>query len=491
MLRRQPLFQATDRQLISSGLQPDLHPSQALLWEVAQNVQFYGGKVRRRKPGSLVNNFLSGFTRGVAQQRLSAGTRTLWMAVMLSSTVMRVYSFDGVSTTLIGDFTGITLDDTVTNRASYPDFTPYGDWMIINGLSTKAHVWKPGTGMVVPADFPDNAQVYRRKLSHLLAFGVGTRGTGIEWSDADNIEVFTPSASNLAGGLTMDEFDTRIMAAVPLGNGIAVYAEDQMGMVSYVGEPFVFGQRMLLDGIGAVSKNAVVSDPSGNFGVGRGGVWWTDGNSMRYIDEGWLRDYLQDNVNWTQKSKIYAARNDYRGTIEFSFPMGVASENNEGWAFDPRTGGWSKVPSFQAMDERRLLEKPIIGDQGSMYMIDDNAGAAGALTLETKPLLMQVQDATGLRDVHTDSRVDELDLLIKNASNVEVAVGVGDALGDAFTWTNWMTVTGQSTTYRLEHLPSGVYWKVRFRSVGTNWDLDLQGFSLFGQVEGTKRGGVN
>lgn len=496
MLRRTPLFQATDRQLVSSGLQPDLHPAQKLLWEIADNVQFYQGKIKRRKPSTELFNTLTGApARGLGQQRLSDGTRRVWAAFRPAATnTLEVVYWDGLGVTNLVSLPNAPLDETVLAGAAYADFTFWGDWAVINyRRAGKAWLFQ-NPGLTQPAEFPDEVQLYAKKLNFLLALGTGPRRTGVAWSDADDITTWAPAANNLAGELFIDDFDTGIIASARLGNAISVYAEDQQALVSYVGGDFVFGQKLGLDGIGAVGKLSVCTDPSGNYGVSRNGCWWTDGNSFRYIDEGFLRDYLQDNVNWGQKSKIICARNDYRGTIEFSFPMGISLENSESWAYDPRTGGWSKVPAFQIMDERRLLAKPLIGQasDGRIYFVDDNPGALAALNLETRALLMQVQDQSGLRDVHTESRVDELDLLAKAASNVEVAVGVSDGGADGtYTWTNWMPVSGQSTTYKLDWLPSGVYWKVKFRSTSTNWDLDLQGFMLFGQVEGTKRGNTN
>lgn len=495
MLRRTPLFQATDRQLVSSGLQPDLHPAQKLLWEVADNVQFYQGKVRRRKPSTeLFSVGDLGPIRGLAQQRLANGTRQFWAAERDTDGTLNAYFFDAVSVVpLLPSLGAAALDETVLAPAPYVDFTPLGDWMVINRSDQKALLYQGGAASS-PADWPALAVQYLKKLNFLVALGTGPRKTGVAWSDSDDWLTFTASSSNLAGELFIDDFDTGIVAGTRLGNALSVYAEDQQALVSYVGGDFVFGQKMGLDGIGAVGKFSVCADPSGNYGVSRNGCWWTDGNSYRYIDEGFLRDYLQENVNWGQKSKIVCGRNDYRGTIEFSFPMGLATENNEAWAYDPRMGGWSKVPAFQIMDERRLLAKPLVGQvsDGRVYLIDDNAGAAAALNLETRALLMQVQDPSGLKDLHTETRVDELDLLAKTASNVEVAVGVSDGGADGtYQYTNWMTVVPTSQTYKLDWLPSGVYWKVKFRSTATNWDLDLQGLELFGQVEGTKRGNTN
>lgn len=110
------------------------------------------------------------------------------------------------------------------------------------------------------------------------------------------------------------------------------------------------------------------------------------------------------------------------------------------------------------------------------------------LTLRTRPLLMQVQGANGYADVHTSSRVDEVVLLLKAAKHVDFRVGSAQAEEKEFSWTSWMELDPSSPTYLLESLPDGVYFKLEFRSTHNLWEFDLQGFMLFGVVEGTKRG---
>lgn len=492
MLRRQPLFIAAQPELVSSGLQPDKHPSLQLLWESASNVQFYSGKVRRRKPSSLIFSLAptgGSVVRGLAQQRLSNGTRRVRAAQLsIIPGQINTYFWDGVGYTFRTAHIG-SVNETSLAPATFIDFTALGDWSVVNSGNEKAFLDKPGISTAQPAQWPALAVQYIKKGPFLLALGTGSRKTGVQWSDSDNWETFTSSPSNLAGELYIDDLDTGIVASVRMGGQIAVFAEDQLAAVSYIGEPYYFGQKVLLDGIGAVGKFSVATDGKNAFGVGRGGVWWTDGNSYRYIDEGFLHDYLQDNVNWEQKSKIIAARNDFRGTYEFYFPTGVNTSINEGWGFDPRTGGWSPLPAVSFMDERKLLNKPIVADaNGGVYLLDDDA-ASGALPLSlfTRPLLLQLQDATGLRDVHTDTRIDEVEILAKAASNVEWQYGVAGEADGTFEWTPWTTLTAKQRTYKLPAIQSGVFHKLAFRSTASNWDLDLQAFMLFGQVEGSKR----
>lgn len=482
MLRRTPLFQALQRERISSGLQPDLHPALRLLWEAAENVTFFSGKVVRRLAPALAFDAGADQIRGLSQMQDSNGVRWVWAAS--GGDVVRWY---GPAPEAI-----VTMawqeNDTSALRATFFDFTHFGDWTIINSSNGPAKLHKPGIGLTDYADAPQNVIAFQKKFNFMLAFGYGPRGTRVGWSDADNIEEWTAAADNAAGALSLEELNTPIRAAYRLGSASSVYAEDQMALVTYISAPFYFGGKVVLDGIGAVGKMAVTGDGAVNYGVGRRGIWWTDGNTYRYIDEGFLRDYLQDNVNWTQASKIVAVRNDYNGCFEFSFPMGAELENSEGWSYDPRTGGWSPVPPFSSKDERKLFQRVLVGDVNGNVSYDEfDEDAPAPLVLTTKPLLMQVQSEQGLTDIHTTSRIDELVVLMKECVGIEFRIGTAHNLGLPFEWTEWKTMGGADTTYLLDFVPDGVYVKLDFRSTMDNWKFNLQGFMIFGEVEGTKR----
>jgi len=485
--RRSPVFTALDPKTFSSGLQPDVHPGLRVLWDEAQNVTFAAGRVKRRVAPATIflpdpaNNPI----RGLSQQQATNGTRYLWSAQGVGGGDTFVLTrWYGPTREVMGIFpAGYRRDESSIAVASFVDFTHYGDWTIANSGTSVPTLFKPGYQGPL-GDAPAGVARIMKKLSFMLAIGYGARGTRVGWSDADNIESWTASKTSLAGALSFDDFDTRIKCAVRLGSAIAVYGEDQMGLLSYIGQPFYFSQKTVLDGIGACGKFSVASDGASNFGVGRGGVWWTDGNSYRYIDEGFLHDYLQDNVNWSQQSKITACRNDYTGCFEFSFPMNGSLEPNEAWSFDPRNGGWAPIPAFSIKDERRLFDKPILGTSDGKVMRDqDNPAAVAPLHLLTKPLL---PDSDGVSP-HVAYRIDEVVLLFLNEAYVEFRLGASHKIGEDWQWTPWQACEGKATTYTLFQPPDGVYFKLQFRSTDTQWQMDLQGFMLFGTVEGTKR----
>lgn len=490
MLRRDPIYQATTRELLASGLMPDLHPMQTPLWEAGVNAVFSQGKVTRRVPSSLV--FTAGTTagevKGLSQQRLQNGTRYIWAAGKTALDTYRLVRWYGPAPEVIASGLLVREDESLSYETDFVDFAHWGDWTLWTTGHGAIGRHKPGVGVDTLVDAPVDVVKILKKLNFLLAIGFGGRGTAIAWSAADDIDTWIGTTENEAGELNIDDFDTRIKTAHRLGQHISVFSEDQMGLVTFTNAPYYFGQRVVLDGIGACGKFSVAGDGNMNFGVGRNGIWWSDSSTFKYIDEGMLRGYLQEQVNWSQAGKITAARNDITNCWDFHFPMRESLVNDECWSFDPRNGGWSQAPAAAVQQERKLLKAPLVGNAvGEVRLLGDNPDIEAALDLRTRPLLMQLRSQFGMEDCHTDSRVDEVELLVKAAVGVEFRVESAERIEGPYEETSWIAVEARGATYRLPNLPSGVYHRLAFRSVVTDWQLDLQGFLLFGSVEGSKR----
>jgi len=487
MRRRFPLFVATEDDLVASGLQPDRHGLKQGLWEHALNVYFANGKVRRKKPAAQAFTTNGSPIRGLGELRHSNGGRWIWAGA--NKSIYR-WSF-GAPELIASNWGSYRATQSGGLHPTIYDFTPYGNWMIVND-GVAPYIYKDGdvTPWVAYAgDVPQGAVRYMKKMNFMMAFGYGTRGTQIGWSDADDIFLWTAAADNLAGSLAIDEFDTPIRAAERLADYIACYAEDQMALIKYIGQPFVFGQRLSLDGIGAVGKAAVAADTRINVGLGRNGAWLTDGNTFKYIDEGIIRDYFQENINWDNAGSSVVCRNDATGCFEFHVPTGIATQPTEGWSFDPRNGGWSPVPVRAFKAERRQFGSPICGTDGGIVQLDDNDYAlAGPLELRTKPIMLRAEDQSVSMGTHHVSRVDEVDLLLKEASNIEFRLGCSDDPNGDWEWSAWYEVEAGSRIQEIEQLPEQPLWKLEFRSIANinDWRLDLQGILLYGTPIGTK-----
>lgn len=494
--RRTPLLMLNEPGQISSGLQPDRHSIGQLLWASAQNVRFYQGKVRRLIPPlELYVPLAAAKMRGLHQQQLAAGTRWVMSGHFdTDTTAVVAHRWNaGASALVVSKNAGsAVLNQTATARPTILDFTTWGDWTIINSGIGAATLFKPGVSTADLPNAPTGVVQFLKRQNQLVAVGHGANNRDVSFSDADDIETWLSDPDNLAWTGTIEELDTPIRAACKLGNNIACFAEDQLAMVYWVGLPYLFGQKVALDGIGAVGKLAVCVDGPLAYGLSRNGAWVTDGTGYDYIDQGIISDYLQDTVNWDQAAKAVVARNDVTRCIEFHFPSGAATENSEAWAFDPKTKGWGPITAYQNVMERRVMDKPIAAADGSVVLLDSDAAVPAAITLATKPLLMQTPQGAPL---HEGSFVDEVELLAKTASNVLFRYGVSENLDTLFTYSEWLEIDTDMTTYQFVadgggRMPSGTFHKIEFQSSASNWALDLQGIIFYGLPEGTKRPGL-
>lgn len=480
MNRRDPLILVADPESVSSGLWPDRHPMQTVLWERGVNVRFHTGKITRRTPNSLLFQAGDDPVRGISQHQNADGKRWVWAAS--GGTIVRWF---GPSVESIITGLEFTRDQSGVTEPTFFDFTHWGDWTLINSVENGIHRHKDQDNTIAPLPgAPQDAVVFLKKRNQLLAIGHGLNRRLVSFSDADNIEDWISTPENLAGELPLEELDTPVKAAVHFGKDIAVFGENQMFSVNWVGAPYYYGQNKLLEGIGAIGKYAVVADGRIIYGVGRNGIWQTDGMIFKYIDELALRDYLQRNVNWEQGAKIVAVKNDITGCIEFSFPMGASLDNSEGWSYDPRHGGWSRVTPNESAASRVLFERPLSGQvDGRVEYYEYNEYAHAPLDLSSRGLMIQ-RDNNAL---HIGAIVDEVEIFAKRALNVQLRVGASQTPHGPWDFTPWHEFNDKQLTIVIEQHLSGVYHKLEFESYSDEWELDLQGFALFGVVEGQKR----
>lgn len=499
MQRSQALFVAVDPQVLASGLLPDVQSVLKPLWVTGTGARFVNGKVRRKRQNTRLIADQSGKIRGIGQQTLLDRTQVVWFVARNI-----LWRWDGTYLQSIGDPLALSA------MSPFVDFTFYGNWAFINTSIGTVKFYNGATlGTII--EMPINVVLVRKFLSFILCFGTGTRGTGVSWSDANDITKWLPQPTNSASSIYFDNFDSAIVSAAPLGSRFAVYSQGQMGVLSFIGDPFYFGQQTVRDNIGATGKFAVTSEGGVNYGVSRNGVWRTDGSEYQFIDSGKMHTYLQDNVAWPEGARIIAARNDRLHTIDFSFPMNGGSV--ESWSFDPASNSWTLVPAVYMQDEVMLFKSPLVASEnGWIEQLDNALLNTDTLSLITKPILLQLQSESGLADIHTDSSIDEIELLLHKVQNVEMRIGSSRDHAGTVHWSTWMPLEIGKSSYLVPRgVPDGVYWRLEFRStvtagnvqedgdtvledgeqvtahsVADSWDLDLQGFMLYGTPRGAK-----
>lgn len=501
-LQRVPLFTALEPNLVASGLTPDQHELLTPLWVDASSLQFVDGKVRRRRNNQRITRVDSGAIVGLSQQFLSNGDKVYWIVGGRD-----LWRWDKFSIENQAELA------TLGQVSPYADITHYGDWTFINTGVGQPLFHQGASGLQAMPELPSDFATMTKFLNYVMCIGTGSKKNGVTWHNSRDIFDWTPATTNDAGTLYVDQMNSPLKAAISYGQRLLIFAETQVAEVSYIGSPFYFGQRLLFDQIGVCGKKAVTTDGAAVYGMSRDGAFAMTLQEYRFIDEERIQTYFQENVNWGVQEQIIVARNDTQRTIDFLLPMHGSAVVNEGWSFDPTSGSWSPIDPVRFQDSRQVDQYTVAGESnGDVVWLEAGVGGDEPLVLETRPLLLQGRTMSGVTENHLDVLVQEVDLLLKSVENVQMAIGSTNDLNAGFTWTDWIDLVEGQVTYLVpEGLPSGAYWKLKFQSIlqETNvtsggelvtattvpvtvsdpdfyWNFNLQGFMLYGELEGTR-----
>lgn len=224
-------------------------------------------------------------------------------------------------------------------------------------------------------------------------FGYSYKDTGFDnneaflWCDEDDRTVFTATATNLAGDLTIRNLNSPIKCVVELGQFKAVYGLNQLHVVSFIGAPLVFRRDHLMNEIGAFGKASVVSVDKMNYGIGPKGLFETDGTQSNYIDTPAIHDFIYDNINKDAAFKAVVWADTANSMIYFSYPSSAASENDTTVGFNYKNRTFSLPEFFRtAASSAAVFDFPITADaNGSVYQ----QGVAGfAPSASDKPMTL-------------------------------------------------------------------------------------------------------
>lgn len=383
-----------DIDLIGSGLYPDLHNQSAKFWQDGHGVMFYGGKMRPFPGGvRLFVPAITGIITGI--QDLSPLVTGQPAIVYGTATELRLWDATNGDSQEGTGYSGIA-DETPAALASRWSFAQWNDWVFATDGDSAPQVYK-GAGFA-NADVDTlftTAEIFLKWRQFLIAFNLSTGKHHIRWCDTDNPEVWTPSASNRARGLFVQDIEGDIRAAQVYGELVLFFSTNSIFQLEYFGGNDVFGSHRMLSGIGATGKNAVCSAAGLLYGVGPRGIWQSDGVTFRYTESGMVRDTFRDDVNKNQLSKIVVVNDVRNKHIVIFYPSGTSLENDKLLAFNYEEGHWT----------RGLFGRSAAADTGKFdYAVSgDSVGNIYAQSLPE-----QVGTGTGVQNLQVENVLGEL-----------------------------------------------------------------------------------
>ena len=185
-------------------------------------------------------------------------------------------------------------------------------WDATNGVETRAVLVSSRAGA---SDVPvvQNLILVSDISRFVFCFGTNEIGsttldpTLLRWSDQENAENWTPSATNQAGSLRLSR-GTEIVAASQARQEVLVFTDYSLYSLQYVGAPAVWTANVVGENISISSQNAVGYANGVAYWMGKDKFYKYDGRTSPLKCD--VRRYVFNDFNTEQYSQVFSGTNE-------------------------------------------------------------------------------------------------------------------------------------------------------------------------------------
>ena len=370
-------------------------------WFDANLVRWFEGTLRpiggwRKRSESQ----LTGSCRGLITWRDNSGDR--WIA---AGTHSKLYAMNEAGTLKDITPTGLTVGiaDAATKTgygySTYGNFA-YGVQRPDTGTVTPATTWSLDTwGEYLVACSDADGKLYEWQLGFstptlaavitnaptscnavmttaerfVFALGAGGDPRKVQWCDQENNTVWTPAATNQAGS-----FELQTVGSLKAGKRVRgvnlLFTDVDVHVSTYIGLPYVFSFEKAGSGCGLISTQAVAAIDTACIWMSNSGFWVYDGYVKPLACD--VGDYIFQNINANQVSKVYAVHNSKYGEIIWFYPSNASNENDSYVTYNYRENHWAIGSlSRTAGTDRGVYLNPLMVSADS-YIYEHEVGFA-------------------------------------------------------------------------------------------------------------------
>ncbi len=184
----------------------------------------------------------------------------------------------------------------------------------------------------------DNRAMIVTEERFIFALGADGNPRKVQWCDRENNTDWTPSATNEAGDFELQTTGA-IMCGVRMRGRTLIITDNDAHIATYQGPPFVYGFERVGTACGAASRKSLVAIDEGAFWMGRREFYMFDGSVAKEVPCE-VSDYVFDDINEDQITKVYAVHNSQFGEIWWFYPSANSNENDRYVVFDYKEGHW-------------------------------------------------------------------------------------------------------------------------------------------------------
>ena len=198
----------------------------------------------------------------------------------------------------------------------------WGEDLLAQQLNGGLYYWDTSTGTgtaatsttVSAAPTKSRFTIVSGTDRHVVCFGtettIGSTGTQdnmfIRWCDQEDVNTWTPTATNTAGSSRLTDGSTLISAKRSRG-AVLIWSDTAMYQMQLVGAPFTFGFSQLGANCGAVGQNCTIDVNGTAFWMGKDSFFMFDGSVQKLKCS--VEDYVFTDISPGSQRDSFAANN--------------------------------------------------------------------------------------------------------------------------------------------------------------------------------------
>ena len=220
----------------------------------------------------------------------------------------------------------------------------WGEYLVAcSNFDGKIYEWQLGFATPTLAAVITNAPVSNKALlvtaeRILFALGAGGNPRKVQWCDQEDNTVWTPAATNQAGDFELTTPGSLLAGKRVKGVNL-LFTDVDLHVATYIGAPFIYGFEKAGSGCGLISAQSVAAIDTAAIWMSSSGFWIYDGYVKPLPCD--VSDYIFTNINYGQKSKVYAVHNSEFGEIWWFYPSSGSNENDSYVTYNYRENHWS------------------------------------------------------------------------------------------------------------------------------------------------------
>lgn len=222
---------------------------------------------------------------------------------------------------------------------------------------------------------------------HLIAFAANENGSAaqdsmlVRWSSAeDMLDWEAASTTNTAGEYRISS-GSQIVGWTRIRQETVIWTDIGFNTMAFTGPPYVFGFNLMAEGISILGPSAMAED--------RNTLFWADVNSFRYYDGSVntipcpVQAYVFDNLNATQRYKVFAGSNTKNNEIWWFYPSAGSDEVDRYVVYNYVDNVWFIGGDFDGIERTAWIDVgfagyPIAAGGGYLWFHEYGVNADGA-----------------------------------------------------------------------------------------------------------------